>query len=50
MILVFRSLLVPLIATGGFVLSLFATYGAIVAVFQWGWFADVIGCTTPARS
>ena len=30
MILVFRSLLVPLIATGGFVLSLFATYGLIV--------------------
>ncbi len=31
MILVFRSMLVPLIATGGFVLSLFATYGLIVA-------------------
>ena len=28
MVMVFRSLLVPLIATGGFVLSLFATYGA----------------------
>jgi len=34
---------VPLIATGGFVLSLFATYGATVAVFQWGWFGDLIG-------
>lgn len=43
MIGVFRSLLVPLIATGGFVLSLFATYGAVVAVFQWGWFADILG-------
>lgn len=43
MILVFRSILVPIIATGGFVLSLLATYGATVAVFQWGWFADVIG-------
>ena len=47
MILVFRSLLVPLIATGGFILSLFATFGSIVAVFQWGWFGEVIGLTTP---
>lgn len=43
MIGVFRSLLVPLVATGGFVLSLFATYGATVAVFQWGWFARPLG-------
>ena len=43
MILVFRSLLVPIIATGGFILSLFATYGPDVAVFQWGWGADVLG-------
>ena len=43
MILVFRSIPVPVIATSGFVLSLFATYGAIVAIFQWGWFADVLG-------
>ena len=43
MICVFRSLLVPLIATGGFVLSLFATFGALTAVFQWGWLADVLG-------
>lgn len=43
MIVVFRSLLVPLIATGGFILSLLATYGATVAVFQWGWGAEIIG-------
>lgn len=43
MIVVFRSLLVPIIATGGFILSLLATYGATVAVFQWGWGADIIG-------
>ncbi|UNX56239.1 MMPL family transporter [Georgenia sp. TF02-10] len=43
MIGVFRSILVPVVATGGFVLSLFATYGATVAVFQWGWLADVLG-------
>ncbi|MCZ8381441.1 MMPL family transporter [Mycobacterium sp. CPCC 205372] len=36
--LVFRSLLVPLTATLGFVLSIGATFGATVAVFQEGWF------------
>jgi RND superfamily putative drug exporter len=41
--LVFRSLLVPLKATAGFLLSIAATFGAVVAVFQWGWFADVFG-------
>ncbi len=43
MVMVFRSLLVPLVATGGFVLSLFATYGAVTAIFQWGWFAPLLG-------
>ena len=41
--LVFRSLLVPLKATVGFLLSIAATFGAVVAVFQWGWAADLIG-------
>jgi RND superfamily putative drug exporter len=41
--LVFRSLLVPLKATLGFLLSMAATFGAVVAVFQWGWLADVLG-------
>ncbi|TPW77527.1 MMPL family transporter [Schumannella soli] len=45
MIGVFRSLLVPIIATGGFVLSLLANYGAIVAVFQWGWLSDLFHVT-----
>jgi RND superfamily putative drug exporter len=40
---VFRSLLVPLIATGGFILSLLADYGVLVAVFQWGWLASLFG-------
>ena len=40
---VFRSLLVPVIATGGFILSLLATYGVLVAVFQWGFLASVFG-------
>ena len=40
---VFRSILVPIVATGGFILSLLATYGLLVVVFQWGWFASVFG-------
>ena len=41
--LVFRSLLVPLKAVFGFLLSVVATLGIVVAVFQWGWLASVIG-------
>ncbi|MDF2990772.1 MAG: putative drug exporters of the superfamily [Microbacterium sp.] len=47
MVMVFRSLLVPLIATGGFVLSLFATFGAVTAVFQWGWLGVLFGVHNP---
>lgn len=47
MILVFRSLLVPLIATGGFLLSLAASFGAVVAVYQWGWLGEVFGVHDP---
>ena len=43
LVLVFRSILVPIKATAGFLLSLFATFGAVVAVFQWGWLAELIG-------
>lgn len=38
LMLVFRSLLVPLTATLGFLLSIGATFGATVAIFQEGWF------------
>jgi RND superfamily putative drug exporter len=48
LIAVFRSLLVPLVATAGFILSLFATYGALVAVYQWGWFPTIFGVHDPA--
>ncbi|MET8828657.1 MMPL family transporter [Streptomyces sp. NPDC004610] len=41
--LVFRSLLVPLKAAAGFLLSVLATLGVVVAVFQKGWFADLFG-------
>lgn len=33
----FRSVLIPLKATLGFLLSVLAMFGAMVAVFQWGW-------------
>jgi RND superfamily putative drug exporter len=38
LIIAFRSILVPLKATLGFLLSVLAMFGATVAVFQWGWF------------
>lgn len=37
MILVFRSIAVPLVASAGFLLSVSAALGAVVAVYQWGW-------------
>jgi RND superfamily putative drug exporter len=37
LMIVFRSIIVPLKAALGFVLSVAATFGALVAVFQWGW-------------
>ena len=37
LMLVFRSILVPLTATLGFLLSVVATFGATVAIFQEGW-------------
>ncbi|WP_250291099.1 MMPL family transporter, partial [Frankia sp. CiP1_Cm_nod1] len=46
LVLVFRSVLVPLKATAGFLLSVVATFGAVVAVFQWGWLMDVLGVAT----
>lgn len=38
LIIAFRSILVPIKATLGFLLSVAAMFGALVAVFQWGWF------------
>nr|WP_219632750.1 MMPL family transporter [Haloechinothrix aidingensis] len=34
---VFRSLLIPVTAAAGFLFTVGATFGAVVAVFQWGW-------------
>jgi RND superfamily putative drug exporter len=47
LILVFRSILVPLLAAGGFLLTVFATLGSVVAVYQWGWLGDLLGVYTP---
>ncbi len=44
--LVFRSILVPLKATVGFLLTIGATFGIITAVFQWGWLKDLVGVDT----
>ncbi|GAA1950637.1 MMPL family transporter [Kitasatospora viridis] len=38
----FRSLLVPLKAVLGFLLSVLASLGAVVAVYQWGWLSGLI--------
>lgn len=43
LMLAFRSLLVPLKAAIGILLSIGAALGIVVAVFQWGWGASVIG-------
>ncbi|MEU6707777.1 MMPL family transporter [Streptomyces wuyuanensis] len=43
LMVVFRSVLVPLKAAVGFLLSVGAALGAVVAVFQWGWSADLFG-------
>lgn len=43
LMVVFRSVLVPLKAAAGFLLSVLASLGAVVAVFQWGWGAELLG-------
>ena len=46
LMVVFRSLLVPLKAVIMNILSIAATYGVLVVIFQWGWGADLIGIDT----
>ncbi|MFD5075829.1 MMPL family transporter [Streptomyces sp. NPDC058371] len=43
LIVVFRSILVPLKAALGFLISVLAALGAVVAVFQWGWLSGLMG-------
>lgn len=41
----FRAALVPITSIAGFLLSVFAAMGVQVAIFQWGWGADLLGIT-----
>ena len=43
LMIVFRSILVPLKAALMNLLSIAAAYGVLVAVFQWGWGKELIG-------
>jgi RND superfamily putative drug exporter len=43
LLVVFRSILVPVKAALAILLSIASSFGVIVAVFQWGWLKDVIG-------
>ncbi|GED10796.1 MMPL family transporter [Cellulosimicrobium cellulans] len=47
LVLVFRSIFVPVVATLGFILSYFAALGGVVAIYQWGWLSGVFGVETP---
>ncbi|MFE2562637.1 MMPL family transporter [Streptomyces mirabilis] len=46
LMVVFRSILVPIKAAVGFLLSVLAALGSVVAVFQWGWLASLLGVET----
>ncbi|MBP3966572.1 MMPL family transporter [Paenibacillus lignilyticus] len=46
LLLVFRSIIVPVKATIGFLLSIVATFGITTAVFQWGWLHAWFGFDT----
>ncbi|MFE7069109.1 MMPL family transporter [Streptomyces sp. NPDC057620] len=48
LLLVFRSVLVPVTATLGFLLSIGATFGLTTAVFQWGRLQSLIGLDATA--
>jgi len=45
LMIVFRSIAVPITATLGFILSVFGAFGVTTAVFVWGWGADLLGVT-----
>ncbi|AXV09679.1 Integral membrane protein [Euzebya pacifica] len=52
LVIAFRSVLVPLKAAVGILLSISAALGVVVAVFQWGWGAELLGieAATPILS
>lgn len=48
LLLVFRSVLVPVTAVLGFLLTVGAALGATVAIFEWGWLQQLVNTTTEA--
>jgi RND superfamily putative drug exporter len=40
--IVFRSIWVPITAALGYLLSVAASFGVVAAVFEWGWFNDIL--------
>ncbi len=42
LMIVFRSIAVPVTAALGYLLSVAAAFGVVAAVFEWGWFADLL--------
>ena len=47
MLLVFRSIWIPVMATLGFIFSTVASFGAVVMVYQMGWGAEFFGVHDP---
>jgi RND superfamily putative drug exporter len=47
LMMVFRSIAIPLKAAAMNLLSIGAAYGVLVAVFQWGWGAELLGLEGP---
>ncbi len=43
LVVVFRSLVIPLMASVMNLLAVAASFGILVAIFQWGWLSDIIG-------
>ena len=46
LLIAFRSIVVPIKAAAGFLLSIAASLGVVVAVFQWGWADNLVGAST----
>lgn len=47
LLIAFRSWMVPLKAAFGFLLTIGATFGLVVGVFQWGWASSLVGIDRP---
>src|SRR5699024_10867882 len=47
LLVVFRSVFVPIVASLGFILSFFASLGGVVAIYQWGWLGGIFDVDTP---